>query len=181
MLLILISLTRKYRSQLQRLNGALFQCLPQTGNETGSGLLTLSVPSTESCCQRCVGQYRGPHLRMCHSEFKRSSNNRVALKSVREELRGFDQTYNWKIFYPVLFCLTRWLGLQRCADILSRKDNRVILKRYAQTLRDKNFGPRDFDTFRHRRRRGRQAVQEVGGDDSTGDVGTDNEEEDAEV
>ena len=39
-----------------------------------------------------------PHLRMCHSEFKRSSKNRAELKSIREELREFDRHFTYVIF-----------------------------------------------------------------------------------
>ena len=74
--------------------------------------------------------YYVPHLHMCHSEFKRSSKNRGVFKTLHAELKEFDQTWDWKIFYPVLFCLTRWLGLFKCAAILSRKSNRVLLMKY---------------------------------------------------
>ena len=103
-----------------------------------------------------------PHLRMCHAEFKRSSNNRRDLKSFCSELREFDRTYNWRIFYPVLFCLTRWLGLQRCASIMSCKSNRSLMQKYVSGLREKGFGARPFDPYKYRRRRGIIVAEEGG-------------------
>ena len=118
-----------------------------------------------------------PHLRMCHSEFKRSSKNRATLKSVHAELLEFDQTWDWKIFYPQLFCLTRWIGLRRCADILSRKSNRVMMKEYVERLRVKGFGPRRFDPYRYRRRRFQRDAEDAGGDNVDGDADVDSDEE----
>ena len=114
---------------------------------------------------------------MCHSEFKRSSNNRRDLKGLHAELVEFDRSFKWKIFYPVLFCLTRWLGLQRCADILSRRSNRTLLEKYAQMLRDRGCGPRTFDPYRYHRRRGVREAHEAGGDDMDGDNSMSEEEE----
>jgi hypothetical protein len=121
-----------------------------------------------------------PHVRMCHSEFKRSSKNRATLKSVYADLQEFDKTWNWKIFYPQLFCLTRWLGLKKCADILSRKSNRVMMKQYVARLRVKDFGPRMFDPYKYRRRRRQRDAEDAGGDNVDGDeedVDSDEEEE----
>ena len=118
-----------------------------------------------------------PHLRMMHSEFKRSSTNRATLKSVHDDLQEFDRTWNWKIFYPQLFCLTRWLGLHKCADILSRKSNRVMMKKYAEKLRDNNFGPRKFDPYKYRRRRRQRDAEDAGGDNCDGDDIDSSEEE----
>ena len=107
-----------------------------------------------------------PHLRMCYSEFKRSSTNRSELKDLLEELKEFDKSYDWKIFYPALFCLTRWLGFQLCAEILSRKSVRALLQKYAQRLRDKGLGPRNFDPYKYRQqRRKRGAGEDLDGDD----------------
>ena len=99
----------------------------------------------------------------------RSSNNRAELKSLYEELKEFDKTYNWRIFYPKLFCLTRWLGLWLCAHILSRKSNRVLLQNYARQFRRKGYGPRAFDPYKYRRHRGIQDTVDAGGDDCAGD------------
>jgi len=117
-----------------------------------------------------------PHLRMIYSEFKRSSNNRAELKTIRAELKEFDATYDWKIFYPQLFCLTRWLGMHHCTDILSRKSNRVIIKRYSQKLRDKGYGPRSFDPYKYRKRRRLRDAEDADADNVDGD-----EDSDAEV
>ena len=111
---------------------------------------------------------------MVYSEFKRSSNNRAELKSVHNDLKDFDNTFDWKIFYPQLFCLTRWLGLQKCADILSRKSNRVMMKRYAQRLRLRGFGPRAFDPYKYRKRR---RLREEEADNVDGDDEVDSDEE----
>ena len=112
-------------------------------------------------------------LRMCYSEFKRSSSNRTILKTIKVELDALlNGEHNWKMFYPLIFCLTRWIGLQKCAAVLSKKTNRVLLKRYAQKLRDKDFGPRPFNPHQYRRRRRRREEEEAGGDDRDGDVGS---------
>ena len=119
-----------------------------------------------------------PHLRMCHSEFKRSSKNRAELKSIREELREFDRHFTYVIFYPALFCLTRWIGVHRCASILARRPIRVLLNRYAQRLRTMKMGPRPFDPFKYRQRRRRAEEADAGGDDLEGDAnGSDDEDE----
>ena len=110
-------------------------------------------------------------LRMCYSEFKRSSSNRAMLKAIKEELDGLQNGgHTWKMFYPLIFCLTRWIGLQKCALVLSKRTNRLLLKQYAQKLRDSGFGPRPFDPYRYRRRRRRREAQEAGGDDRDGDT-----------
>ena len=113
---------------------------------------------------------------MCHSEFKRSSKNRANLKSLHAELIEFDKTWDWKIFYPALFSLTRWIGLKNCADILARKSNRVMMKAYVQSLRVNHFGPRNFDPYKYRRRRRQRDVEAAGGDNVDGDD-VDSEEE----
>ena len=117
------------------------------------------------------------HLRMMHSEFKRSSKNRAELKQVHEDMKTFDVTYDWKIFYPQLFCLTRWLGVQHCAEILARKSNRVMMKQYAAKLREKGFGPRSFDPYKYRRRRRLRDVEDAGGDNVDGDEDVYSDEE----
>ena len=95
-----------------------------------------------------------PHLRMCHSEFKRSSTNRAELSTIREEMKQqFDHSWDFKIFYPKIFCLTRWVGLHTCVTVLSKRSNRRVLKRYVQRLRERGFGPRDFDAYKYTRRR----------------------------
>ena len=110
-------------------------------------------------------------LRMCYSEFKRSSKNRAMLKTIKEELHAsLNGEHNWKMFYPLIFCLTRWIGLLKCAVVLSKKNNRLILKRYAQKLRDDGFGARPFNPYRYHRRRRRREAAEAGGDDRDGDV-----------
>ena len=75
-----------------------------------------------------------PHLRMCHSEFKRSSKNRADLKSVKAELCEFDRHFTHVVFYPALFSFTRWLGIHKCAKIMGRGTNRVVFERYVQLL-----------------------------------------------
>ena len=110
-------------------------------------------------------------LRMCYSEFKRSSGNRAMLKAVKEELTDLlNNKHQWKMFYPIIFCLTRWIGLLKCAVVLAKKTNRLLLKKYAQRLRDKGFGPRPFNPRRYSRRRRRREAEEAGGDDRDGDV-----------
>ena len=106
-----------------------------------------------------------PHLRMVYSEFKRSSNNRAELQSIHADLKEFDTTFDWKIFYPQLFCLTRWLGLQKCADILTRRSNRVMLKTDTQRLCDKGYGPRSFDPFKYRKRRRLREAEDAGSEE----------------
>ena len=123
--------------------------------------------------------YYLPHLRMCHAEFKKSSNNRRDLKFFLEELKQIDRNFDWRIFYPVLCCFTRWLGLQLCAYILARKSNRALMQKYVQGLRDKGYGSRAFDPYKYRRRRGIQAAQDGGGDDRAGDDTDDSEDEEA--
>ena len=125
---------------------------------------------------KALKDYFVPHLRMVHSEFKRSSNNRRDFKALHSELCEFDTTYKWKIFYPKLFCLTRWLGFQHCADILATPSNRELLKRYAQQLRDRDFGPRPFNPYRYQRRRGARDAHEAGGDDRDGEDSSSDEE-----
>ena len=120
-----------------------------------------------------------PHLRMCHSEFKRSSKNRAALKELNAAMREFDQDFNWRVFYPSLFCFTRWLGLHKCAKVLASKSNRVLMKKYAEKLRSDKFGPRKFDPYKYRKRRGMTDAREAGGDDRDGDDSDSSEDEEA--
>ena len=122
-----------------------------------------------------------PHLRMCHSEFSRSSNNRGSLQDLHTTLKEFDQTYDWKIFYPALFCLTRWVGLYTCTDILSRTSTRTLLKEYAANLRTKGFGPRAFNPYRYRNARRRRDAEKADGDDRAGDYESDDDLEDGEA
>lgn len=119
-------------------------------------------------------------LRMCYSEFKRSGANRTILKAIKEELDALlEGRHTWRMFYPIIFCLTRWIGLLKCAVVLSKKTNRLVMKRYGQTLRDKGFGPRPFNPRRYRRRRRQRDVEEAGGDDRDGDDSNDGEGSDS--
>ena len=122
-----------------------------------------------------------PHLRMMHSEFKRSLNNRAELKSIHADLKDFDNTFDWKIFYRHFFCLTRWIGVYMCTDILSRKSNRVMMKRYAQRLRRRGFGPRTFDPFKYRKRRRLREAADVDVDSDDDEVDSDEENEIREI
>ena len=81
-----------------------------------------------------------------------------------------------EIFYPILFCLTRWLGIQLCSAILARKSNRELLKLYAKQLRDRGCGPRAFDPYKYRRRRGIRDAADAGADDRDGDYSSEEEE-----
>ena len=77
--------------------------------------------------------YYLPHLRMVHSEFNRSSKNRGIFKSLYAEMREFDKSFGWTIFYPVIHCDTRFIGLYKCVKIVSSKSNRALLYgRYVQ-------------------------------------------------
>ena len=64
--------------------------------------------------------YYLPHLRMAYSEFKRSSKNRSTFKDLLDWLKERYPNINWKLFLPVLFNLTRWLGLYYCAEMMSK-------------------------------------------------------------
>ena len=81
-----------------------------------------------------------PHVRMMHSEFSRSSLKRVKLQQVLDHFKQLHGLTHWKIFYPKLFCLTRWLGVHKCAETLAK--NREVFEGYAETLRQDGFGPR---------------------------------------
>ena len=118
-----------------------------------------------------------PHLRMCYCEFKRSSNNRGVYKNLYETLKEADKSFDWKMFFPALFCFTRWLGVQTCAAIMVGKSNRVLMKMYVQSLRDRDFGPRAFDPFKYRRRRNVRDAADAGADDRDGDDYSSEEEE----
>ena len=87
-------------------------------------------------------------LRVMHSEFSKSSVHRVEL---REIARDFQQ-HNWKCFYPVLFCPTRWVSIQQCASVISK--NPELFRKYAESMRQRNMGPLSFDPYKYRRRRG---------------------------
>ena len=130
--------------------------------------------AVESC--KSLKLFFLPHLRMCCSEFKRSSKNRLTYRALLAELKEMDKSFDWKIFYPVLFCITRWLGIQFCVTILARKSNRELLKLYAQKLRDRGCGPRAFDPHKYRRRRGIRDAADAGADDRDGDCSSEEEE-----
>ena len=133
--------------------------------------------------------YYIPHLRMCHSEFKRSSKARAGLKEILktivDQMQDFNKSHDWKVFYPILFCLTRWLGLQTCAAVMAKKNNRHLIQLYAQMLRDHNMGARAFDPFKYRRqRRMRAGDDDLDGEpnDEDGDSsGSDDEDEEREL
>ena len=123
-----------------------------------------------------------PHLRMCHSEFKRSSNNRADYKRLYEQLKDLDATYNWRIYYPALFCITRWLGLWLCSHIMGSRSNRVLMVKYRELLRRKGYGPRQFDAYKYRRHRNIEAAVDAGADDRAGDeTDSDDDSEDEEA
>ena len=113
---------------------------------------------------------------MCHAEFKRSSKNRGVFKTLHSELKEMDKSYSWEIFFPKLFSLTRWIGYQVCTSIMAKKSNRVLMCRYAQTLRDRGCGARHFDPYKYRRRRGFRDAAEGGADDRDGDNSSEEEE-----
>ena len=105
------------------------------------------------------------------------------MKRLHEKLKDFDKTFNWRVFYPALFCITRWLGLWLCAYIMGSRSNRVLMVKYRELLRRKGYGPRQFDPFKYRRRRNLQAAVDAGADDRAGDdtdSGADSEDEEAE-
>ena len=114
-----------------------------------------------------------PHMRMMHSEFSRSSCRRHDLGEI---FKTWDQDHpgGWRLFYPILFCLTRWVGLQKCAAILSR--NPDSFRGYGQHLRDNGFGPREFNPYKYRKRRDRREREEAGADDNSGALSSDDEE-----
>lgn len=118
-----------------------------------------------------------PHLRMAHSEFKRSSKNRADFKSLLVQLKERYPDLNWRLFYPVLFNLTRWLGYYFCAELLAKRSTRGLLLRYARQLRQRGMGPRPFDPYRYRRRRQVRDAHLGGADDRDGDVSSEEEEE----
>ena len=118
-----------------------------------------------------------PHLRMCHSEFKRSSKNRAYFKDLHAELKESMPNFDWRVFYPILACDTRWLGILLCAQVQARKSNRVLMKKYSSLLRSQKKGSRPFDPYKYRRRRGLQNAADAGGDDREGDSSSDEEAE----
>ena len=107
-----------------------------------------------------------PHVRMMHSEFSRSSLKREKLKEVSEHFKQLHGLTHWKIFYPKLFCLTRWLGLQICSENLAK--NREVYGAYAESLREDGFGPRKFKPYKYRKK-----------NNSDSDSDSDSEEEDS--
>ena len=110
-----------------------------------------------------------PHVRMCHSEFKRSSVNRAELKALTDT--------DWKVFYPKIHVKTRWSSMSNVATTMSLKNSRALLKRYAQSLRDRDMGPRAFDPYKYHKRRQAQEAEEAGNDNRDGD-GDDDESDD---
>ena len=86
-----------------------------------------------------------------HSEFSRSSLKRETLKEVLERFKDLHGLTHWKIFYPKLFCLTRWLGLHKCAEDLAK--NREVYGGYADVLRQDGFGPRKFKPYKSRKKK----------------------------
>ena len=113
-----------------------------------------------------------PHVRMMHSEFSRSSLKRVKLQDVLQRFKELHGLTHWKIFYPKLFCLTRWLGLHKCAETLSK--NREVFDGYADTLRQDGFGPREFTPYQY------QNNPDSSSDSDSGEEEEDSEEEDEE-
>ena len=67
--------------------------------------------------------------------------------------------------------------MQTCAAIMAGKSNRVLMKMYVQSLRDRDFGPRAFDPFKYRRRRNVRDAADAGADDRDGDDYSSEEEE----
>ena len=120
--------------------------------------------------------YYLPHLRMAYSEFKRSSKNRSTFKDLLDWLKERYPNINWKLFLPVLFNLTRWLGLYYCAEMMSKPSVRALLVGYRQKLRDRGMGPRPFDPHRYRRRREVRDAHLGGADDRDGDDSSEEEE-----
>ena len=116
---------------------------------------------------------------MMHSEFNRSSVCREFVKSVVNELREWDQHHDWKVFYPIMFCVTRWVGIQRCVTVISR--NVTTLLSYAEKLRSKNMGSREFDPYKYKRRRGQVEAVEAGADDDAGEIDEEDSEDEEEV
>ena len=65
-----------------------------------------------------------------------------------------------------------------CADILSRKNNRFMMKKYTESLCRRGFGPRRFDPYRYRQRRRLRESEDAGADNVDGDnMGSDEENE----
>ena len=95
--------------------------------------------------------YYLPHVRMMHSEFSRSSCRRADLEEASRRFKELHGLASWKIFYPMLYCPTRWLGLQRCAETLAK--NRCTFDQYADMLRERGFGPRKFDPYKYRKKK----------------------------
>ena len=114
---------------------------------------------------------------MVYGEFKRSSKNRAAFKVLLDELKRRYPNYDWKLYYPILFCLTRWLGFLFCAELLSRRSTRTILNKYVEQLREQGYGPRTFDPHQYRRRRGVRDAHLAGADDRDGDLSSEEEQE----
>ena len=118
-------------------------------------------------------------LRMMHSEFSKSSKRRSEFAQVVKDLDAWDGDHDWKVFYPILFCITRWLGIQRCAELIARSPQ--TFRSYAESLRDKGMGPREFDPYKYKKRRGQVDAVAAGADDAAGDVDSEEEEEDRRV
>jgi len=72
------------------------------------------------------------YLSHVHAEFSRSSCRRADLEEASKRFKELHGLTSWKIFYPMLYCSTRWLGLQRCAETLAK--NRETFEQYADML-----------------------------------------------
>ena len=115
-----------------------------------------------------------PHVRMMHSEFSRSSLKRETLKEVLEHFKQLHGLTHWKIFYPKLFCLTRWLGLHACAETLAK--NREVFGGYADVLREDGFGPRAFKP----KKKKKKSESDTDSDDADSDADDDDDDDDSD-
>ena len=66
-----------------------------------------------------------------------------------------------------MFCVTRWVDIQRCVTVISHK---VTFRSYAEKLRSKNIGSRGFDPYKYKRRRGQVEAVEARADDDAGEI-----------
>ena len=123
-----------------------------------------------------VKLYYVPHARIMYSEFRRSSKRRSDLEDVMKQLRQTFDKSDWKLFYPVLFCVTRWVGIQRCVEILARTPE--AFRGYCESLRSKGFGPRHFNPFKYQRHRDQCEAEEAGAEVVDG---SDTSEEESDV
>ena len=90
---------------------------------------------------------------------------RENLQSVFQDLADTE----WKLFYPILFCITRWIGIQRCAETIAKHQGPKIFRSYRDSLRDSGFGPRSFDPYKYKHRQQEVQAAEAGADDVAGE------------